>query len=361
MSIRVAQIATGNAGRLTLRQLISDDRFELVAVSTSDPSKVGRDAGELAGLDVTTGIAAVGDLDALIEALPECAVYCAMGDTRPVEATNDVRRLLEAGIDVVGSAPGTLQYPWGTMPERVIDKVEASARAGGASVYITGVDPGFASDLVPLALASTCQRIEQVTCSELADYATYDGAEVMFDLMGFGAPVDSTPLLFLPGVLALAWGTAIRMMATGLGIEVDDIVEHWEAEPAPESYDIAAGRIEKGTIAALKFSISGMVAGHPAIVVEHVTRTRDDLRPDWARPAAGGGSYRVEIIGEPSYVVDVVPSSEHGDHNHAAIVAACGRIVNAIPDVRAAAPGIVTTLDLPLPTGRGTYVGPQGR
>ena len=54
---------------------------------------------------------------------------------------------------------------------------------------------------------------------------------------------------------------------------------------------------------------------------------------------------RAEITGEPSYVVDVVPSSEHGDHNHAAIVAACGRIVNAIPDVRAAAPGIRTTLD----------------
>lgn len=359
MTIRVAQVATGNAGMLTLRQLIADDRFELVAVSTSSADKVGKDAGELAGVEVVTGISAVGDLDALIAAGPECVVYCAMGDTRPVEATNDVRRLLEAGIDVVGSAPGTLQYPWGTMPQKVIDKVEASAQAGQASVYLTGVDPGFASDLVPLALASTCQRIEQIKCYELADYATYDGTEVMFDLMGFGSPVDSTPLLFLPGVLALAWGTAIRMMASGLGIEVDEIVESWEAEPAPESYDIAAGRIEKGTIAALHFSISGLVDGHPAIVVEHVTRTRDDLRPDWARPSSGGGAYRIEITGEPSYVVDVVPSSEHGDHNHAAIVAACGRIVNAIPDVRAAAPGIRTTLDLPLPTGRGTYVGPR--
>jgi hypothetical protein len=355
MPIRVAQVGTGNAGMLTLRQLIADDRFELVAVSVSTPEKVGRDAGELAGLDVVTGVTAVGDLDALVAARPECAVYCAMGDTRPVEATNDVRKLLEAGIDVVGSAPGTLQFPWGTMPDKVIEKVEASARAGAATVYITGVDPGFASDLLPLALASTCQRIEQIRCFELADYATYDGAEVMFDLMGFGRPVTDTPLLFLPGVLGLAWGTAIRMMATGLGIEVDDIIEHWEAEPAPESYDIAAGRIEKGTIAALRFSISGMVAGHPAIVVEHVTRTRDDLRPDWARPAAGGGSYRIEITGEPSYVVDVVPSSEHGDHNHAAIVAACGRIVNAIPDVLAAEPGIRTTLDLPLPTGHGTF------
>lgn len=360
MTIRVAQVATGNAGMLTLRQLIGDPRFELVAVSTSTAGKVGKDAGELAGIDVVTGVVAVASLEELIAAEPECVVYCAMGDTRPVEATNDVRRLLEAGIDVVGSAPGTLQFPWGTMPQKVIDKVEASARAGDATVYVTGVDPGFASDLLPLALASTCQRVEQVKCYELADYATYDGAEVMFDLMGFGHPVDSTPMLFLPGVLGLAWGTAIRMIASGLGVEVDEIVEFWEAEPAPESYDIAAGRIEKGTIAALHFSITGMVAGRPAIVIEHVTRTRDDLRPDWARPSAGGGAYRVEITGEPSYVVDIVPSSEHGDHNHAAIVAACGRIVNAIPDVRAAAPGIVTTLDLPLPTGRGTFVPAAG-
>jgi hypothetical protein len=359
MTIRVAQVATGNAGMLTLRQLINDARFELVAVSTSTPDKVGKDAGDLAGLDVVTGITAVGDLDALIAAEPECVVYCAMGDTRPVEATNDVRKLLEAGIDVVGSAPGTLQFPWGTMPDKVIEKVEASAQAGGASVYITGVDPGWASDLVPLALASTCQRIEQIKCYELADYATYDGAEVMFDLMGFGHPVDSVPLLFLPGVLGLAWGTAIRMMASAIGIEVDEIVEFWEAEPAPETYEIAAGTIEKGSIAALHFSISGMVDGHPAIVVEHVTRTREDLRPDWASPASGGGAYRIEITGEPSYVVDVVPSSEHGDHNHAAIVAACGRIVNAIPDVMAAKPGIRTTLELPLPTGRGTYAAPR--
>ncbi|WP_395695175.1 diacylglycerol kinase [Nocardioides sp.] len=355
MAIRVAQVATGNAGRLTLRQLITDDRFELVGVSTSSPEKVGVDAGTLAGLDLTTGVTAVASLDELVATGPECVVYCAMGDTRPREATAEVCRLLEAGIDVVGSSPGTFLYPWGTMPAKVIDKVEAAAHAGGTTLFVTGVDPGFASDLLPLALASTCQRIDQITCYELADYATYDGAEVMFDLMGFGRPMDETPLLFLPGVLGMAWGTAIRLMAQGLGVEVEDVVEHWEAEPAPESYDIAAGRIEKGTIAALKFSIAGIVAGRPAIVVEHVTRTRDDLRPDWARPASGGGAYRVEITGEPSYVVDIVPSSEHGDHNHAAIVAACGRIVNTIPDVRAAAPGIVTTLDLPLPTGRGVF------
>ena len=98
-----------------------------------------------------------------------------------------------------------------------------------------------------------------------------------------------------------------------------------------------------------------MVKGHPAIIIEHITRRRPDLRPDLQQPAAGGGSYRVEITGEPSYAVDIVPTSLKGDHNHAAIAGAAGRIVNSIPDVIAAPPGIRTTLDLPLVTGKGLF------
>ena len=94
------------------------------------------------------------------------------------------------------------------------------------------------------------------------------------------------------------------------------------------------------------------------IVVEHVTRVRGDLRPDWAQPAQEGGSYRVEITGEPSYVVDICPTSTKGDHNHAAIAAGAARVVNAIPAVLAAPPGIRTTLDLPLVSEIALYAGP---
>jgi hypothetical protein len=355
MSIKVAHIGTGNVGRLALRQLLTDPRFELVALVVANPGKVGQDAATLAGVDTASGVLATDDLGAVIEARPDCAVYCAMGDTRPVEAAADVRRLLEAGIDVVGSAPVSFQYPWGVLPEKVVRGVEESARKGGASIFITGVDPGFANDLAALAFASTCQHVSQIRCMEIADYASYDGAAVMFDVMGFGKPVGETPLLFLPGVLGLAWGTTIRQLAAGLGITVDEITERWDAEPAPEAFDVAAGHIPAGGIAAVRFEICGVVAGHPAIVVEHVTRLRGELRPDWAQAAQPGGSYRVEIVGEPSYVIDICPTSVHGDHNHAAIVAAAGRIVNAIPDVLAAEPGIRTTLDLPLPTGKGVY------
>ncbi|MDI2029293.1 diacylglycerol kinase [Saccharopolyspora sp. TS4A08] len=355
MAIRVAHLGTGNVGRLALAGLIEADECELVGVWVSNPDKIGRDAGALAGLDVVTGLTATGELDDVLAARPDCAVYCAMGDTRPVEAIADVRRLLEAGIDVVGSAPVTFQYPWQVFPPEMIEPVERAAREGGASLFITGVDPGFANDLIPFALASTCRRVERVRCLEIADYATYDGAEVMFDVMGFGKPGDETPMLYRPGVLGMAWGTTIRQLAAGFGIEVDEITEHVEREPAPEAFDVAAGHIPAGGTAAVRFEITGVVAGEPAIVVEHVTRLRDDLRPDWARPAQPGGSYRVEITGEPSYAVDICPSSREGDHNHAAIVAAAGRIVNAIPAVVAAEPGIRTTLDLPLGTGRGRF------
>ena len=211
MPIRVALVGTGNCGQLALIQLIEDPRFELVAVGTSTADKVGVDAGTLAGLDVRTGVTATPGMDQVLATKPDCLVYCAMGDTRPVEATRDVTAALAAGINVVGSAPGGLQFPWGAMPAKAISRVEEAAVQGNSSVYITGVDPGFATDLVPFAIASTCQRIDQIKTMEIADYATYDGAEVMFDVMGFGKPLDQPGFLFWPGYLASAWGSARPM------------------------------------------------------------------------------------------------------------------------------------------------------
>ncbi|ACC38853.1 NAD(P)H-dependent amine dehydrogenase family protein [Mycobacterium marinum] len=354
MAIRVAHVGTGNVGRLALSELVTNPAFELTAVCVSTPEKVGRDAGDLAGVGIETGIAAINDLDAVLATAPECVVYCAMGDTRLPDAMADVMRILAAGSNVVGSSPGLLQYPWGVIPDKYIARVQRAAEQGNSSIFITGVDPGFINDLLPFALAGTCQRIEQVRCMEIHDYASYDGAEVMH-YMGFGRSLDEVPMLLQPGVLGIAWGTAIRQLAAGLGIEVDEITESYQREPAPEDFEIAVGPVAKGTQAVLQFEIRGMVDGQAAIVIEHITRLRPDLRPDWPQPASGGGSYRIEITGEPSYAVDIVPSSRNGDHNHAAIVGAAGRIVNAIPAVLTATPGIRTTLDLPLITGKGLY------
>jgi 2,4-diaminopentanoate dehydrogenase len=355
MTIKVAAIGTGNVGRHALTQLINDPQYDLTAVWVSSESKAGKDAGELAGLDVSTGISATTDLDAVLATKPECAVYTAMADNRLPDALEDYRRILAAGVNVVGSSAVFLQYPWQVVPDDLVKPIEDAAQSGKSSLFVGGIDPGFANDLLPLALAGTCQTIEQIRCIEIVNYDTYDSAAVMFDVMGFGKPLDDLPLLLLPGVLTVAWGSVVRQLAAGLGIELDEVTETYTREPAPEDFDIASGHIAKGTAAALRFEVRGIKDGKVAVVLEHITRTRNDLQPDWPQPAQEGGNYRIEITGEPSYAVDLCSSSRNGDHNYAHLVATAARVVNAIPAVVAAPPGITTTLDLPLITGKGLY------
>ncbi|QLL06658.1 diacylglycerol kinase [Mycobacterium vicinigordonae] len=355
MPIRVAQLGTGNVGIHSLRALITNPEFELTGVWVSSEAKAGKDAAELAGLEQVTGVKATTDLDAVLATAPQCAVYNAMADNRLPEALEDYGRVLAAGINMVGSGPVFLQYPWQVLPQNLIEPIENAARQGNSSVYVSGIDPGFANDLLPMALAGTCQSIEQVRCMEIVDYATYDSAVVMFDVMGFGKPIDEIPMLLQPGVLSLAWGSVVRQLAAGLGISLDEVTEKYVRVPAPEAFDIASGHIPRGSAAALRFEVIGMFDGRPAVVLEHITRLREDLCPEWPQPAQPGGSYRVEITGEPSYAMDICLSSRRGDHNHAGLVATAMRIVNAIPAVVAAAPGIRTTLELPLITGRGLY------
>jgi 2,4-diaminopentanoate dehydrogenase len=355
MAIRVAQIGTGNVGVHSLTALINNPDFELTGVWVSSDSKAGKDAAELAGLSGSTGVKATTDLDEVLAAKPQCVVYNAMADNRLVEALEDYRRILAAGVNIVGSGPVFLQWPWQVIPDEMIKPLEDAAREGNSSLFVNGIDPGFANDLLPLALAGTCQSIQQLRCMEIVNYATYDSATVMFDVMGFGKPMDEIPMLLQPGVLSIGWGSVVRQLAAGLGLELDGLEEIYVREPAPEDFEIASGHIAKGTAAALRFEVIGLVGGAPVVVLEHVTRLRDDLCPEWPQPAQPGGNYRIEITGEPCYAMDVCLSSPNGDHNHAGVLATAMRIVNAIPAVVAASPGICTTLDLPLVTGKGLY------
>ena len=354
MAIRVAHVGTGNVGRLALTQLVSNPQFELTGVCVSSPEKVGKDAGALAGLDVSTGIAAVNDLDAVLATRPECVVYCAMGDTRLPDAMKDVMRILAAGINVVGSSPGMLQYPWGVMPDKYIARVEDAARQGNSSIFISGVDPGSSMtssrsrSRAPASGSSRCAAWRSPTTPPTTaprSCTTWDSAGPSTTRRCCCSRACSAS----PGARrSVSWRPAWVSSST--------------RSPSPTNASrrrrtsiSRSGHVAKGTMAALQFEIRGMVDGHPAIVVEHITRLRRRPATRLAATRPAGGSYRVEIVGEPSYTWTSAPTSRKGDHNHAAIVGAAGRIVNAIPAVVAAPPGIRTTIDLPLVTGSGLY------
>lgn len=350
---RVVAWSTGNVGRHAIAGIAARPDLELAGVWVSNPDKVGRDAGELAGLDGALGVAATGDVDEILALRPDCVVNTAMADDRLDEALQDLQRLLRAGINVVASGPVFLQFPDGVVPTQMSAPVRRAASEGGASLWVNGVDPGFANDLLPLALSGVCERIDEVRCFEILDYATYDNPKVLFDIMGFGRPLDDVPMLLQPGILSMAWGSVVRQLAVGLEVELDaDLTERYERLPAPEHLDIASGRIEQGTAAALRFEVVGTCAGRPAVALEHVTRLRPDLGPDWPQPT-GAGCYRVTVTGEPHYTLDLELVGSDGDHNTAGLKATAMRLVNAVPAVVAAEPGLLTTLDLPLVTGRG--------
>jgi 4-hydroxy-tetrahydrodipicolinate reductase len=139
------------------------------------------------------------------------------------------------------------------------------------------------------------------------------------------------------------WGPSLRLIAQALGASLDSIEEFFETAPAPESFDVPAMRIEAGTIAAARFGLSGMVDGVERIRVEHVNRLRRDIAPEWQLEQG----YGVIAQGAPDYRLHLDLVDPTGVQTRPALWGTAMYLVNAIPPVCAATPGIKSILDLP--------------
>ena len=347
MRHRVIQWSTGNVGRFSLRAVLRHPQLELVGLVVHSPEKEGRDAGELCGLG-PVGVKASRDVEAALALDAACVIYTATADLRPMEALDDICRILRSGKNVVTSSLVQLVHPGGLGPE-VERRLAEACRTGQASFLASGIDPGFANDVLPLVLSGLSERWTEIRVREIVNYSTYDQPEVVLGTMGFGKPMDETPLLLQPGVLSVAWGGTIRLLAAGLGLELDRIAQTFECLPAPRDLETAMGAIRRGTRAALRFEVQGIAGGRKLLVVEHVTRMHDSLAPEWPR----GGGYEVIIEGVPRVVCRLEMEDEHGDHAVGGVILTATRLVNAVPAVVEAEPRPLCALDLPLITGRG--------
>lgn len=349
---RVIQWGTGNAGRKAIGGIVRHPELELVGVHAHSPKKLGLDAAQLGDLGEPTGIRATNDVEALLALDADCVSYMAQGETRIRETVDDLCRILASGKNVVNTAIVSLVYPPFASP-KLRERLEEACRAGGTTLFTSGFDPGWSGDVIPLSLASVCERVDSIRVSELMDYSTYEDPGFTGVYFGFGRPLDFDAPLLRPGMLKGGWGGMVVMLADALGVSLDEIREVHERLPAPETFDTAMGRIEKGTCAGVRFEVQGIVDGKPMLVAAHCNRLRDDIGPDWDRLSPGKTSgYKIEVKGSPSLVCELEPAGEDGDHNTAGITGTALRVVNAIPVVCEAEPGVKSILDLPLFTAR---------
>ncbi|MGW7613151.1 NAD(P)H-dependent amine dehydrogenase family protein [Streptomyces sp. NPDC054766] len=339
---------TGNVGRAAIRAVEAHPKLKLAAVLVHDPGKVGRDAGELAGLDHGLGVAASDDIDAVLAAGPGAVVYAATGDIRPDEALADIGRAVRAGAVVVTPALYPL-YDQRNAPPEFRDPVLAAIADGGGSLFVSGVDPGWGNDVLPLLISGLGTTVDAIRCQEIFDYSTYEQEESVRYLVGMGQPMDYEPLMLAPSIPTMVWGGQIRLMARALGVELDDIRETMERRPLTDTVRTRTmGEFAAGTQGAVRFEVQGIVGGEPRIVIEHVTRIHASCAPDWPLPPDGDGAHRVIIEGRPRIEVTVAATDEGENRSAGGNATAVGRLVGAIDWLVDAEPGLYDALDVPL-------------
>jgi hypothetical protein len=339
---------TGNVGRAAIRAVEAHPALKLTAVLVHNPEKVGRDAGDLAGLGHELGIVATDDIDAVLAASPRAVVYAASGDIRFDEALADITRAIRAGAVVVTPALYPL-YDQRNAPPELRDPVLAAIAQGGGSLFVSGVDPGWGNDVLPVLISGLGTTVDVIRCQEIFDYSTYEQPDSVRYLVGMGQPMDYEPPMLAPMVPSMVWGGQVRLIARGLGVEIEEIRETLERRPLENTVSTRTmGDFEAGTQGAVRFEVQGIVNGEPRIVIEHVTRIHPSCAPDWPQPPSGAGAHKVIIEGRPRIEVSVEATDEGENRSAGGNATAVGRLVTAIDWLVAAGPGLYDALDVPL-------------
>jgi hypothetical protein len=345
--LRIVQWATGTVGRHAVAAIQDHPDLELVGALVYSDAKAGRDVGELCGIG-DVGVTTTKDPDEIVALDADCVLYMPQGEMNPMGALDDICRLLASGKNVVSTAVTALIYP-ASMGSEVFDQLEAACAKGNSSFHATGIEPGWAAEVLPLTMSGLFGRIDSLLVQELLDYSTYDSADMLFDIMGFGMAPDAPVPLADPVLAGSTFKASLMLVADGLGATIDDFTYDRRVAVASEPFDVKAGRIEAGTVSAQRFSCTAHIGGRPALTIEHITRLGDDQAPDWPT----GRGWKVTVEGRPSMVLESRIATHGEDETDQGCLGTAMHAVHAIAPVCAAAPGIRTFLDLPTIVGRG--------
>jgi hypothetical protein len=331
---RVVQWYTGSVGKQQLRLIAAHPELELVGVVVHDEAKDGRDAGELAGIE-HMGVRATTDVEQALHLQADCALYNA-----PYEHYEEIVPLLANGVNVISTVAGF--YPK-LRPE--YDEILDACEHGAATLAGAGVHPGFQGDYLPLLATSVCGHVEHVHIREWANLAGYEPF-TLTEVMGFGRALgdlerDSTYLNYMTG----GYRQMAALVADGIGVDWGGVESDFEFAAATQ--DCLAGGVKTGTVAGIRLRSAAIAQAGPLVTVDTIWYVDPALGGDWVR-GEDEPDFVIDVRGQPDCTIAISLSSRDAKRS-AGAQAAAARMVNAIPDVCEAAPGILTALNARLP------------
>jgi len=354
--VRVFQVATGNVGAEMIGRIRDHRDLELVGLHCYTAEKIGRDAGELAGLE-PIGVIATGTVEEILAAQPDVLTFHGVWPDFEL-----YERVLEAGIDIVTTADQVTGHhrdanhppPDGRVPTEVL---EAACQRGGSTFYGTGMNPGLAQ-ILTIVHTSDVADIEKVTCIESVDVSCHHSVDTWVNC-GFGAPADDPEQMRKLELGTRVFGDGVYLMADALSLELDSVDFECELGACTKDVDLGWFQLPAGSVGGAKFSYVGKVDGVPRVELGLEWQMTPDTEPKWDVQ----GCYITRIDGDPIVYSKHMIIPKPGTPFDADAFAAIGMTVTGLPALNAiravvdAKPGVITSADLPLRAFAGRFKG----
>ncbi|KUH64247.1 dihydrodipicolinate reductase [Mycolicibacterium novocastrense] len=345
---RVFQVATGNLGTEMIKRIGEHPDLELVGLHCYTPEKVGRDAGEIVGID-PIGVTATGTVEEILAAEPDVLTFHGVFPDEDLYV-----RVLEAGINIVTTADWITGWHRDTnhphpSGKSVSQLLEEACRKGGSTFYGTGMNPGL-NQILGVVCSADVAEIENVTTIESVDVSCHHSRDTWIEV-GYGQPVDDPQI---PGKLekyTRVFADSVLMMADCFDLELDEVKFSYELGACTKDVDLGWYQLPKGSLGGNYIKYQGMVDGVPRVETHLEWQMTPHTDPHWDIK----GCYITQIKGDPCvYNKHMIFPKPGVDLSNPESFASIGMTVTGMPalhairSVVAAPPGLITSADLPL-------------
>lgn len=330
--IRVLVLGTGKMGSGIARLVCSKLGLELVGAFARRSERSGQDLGSVIGLDRDMDISISNDLAAVVEqAKPHVAIQATC--SRLSDALEEIETLLQHRVNVISIAE-EMAYP-ACSSITTAQELHALAVEQRVSVLGTGINPGFALDLLVIALSGVCAHVESIRATRVNDLSAY--GPTVLNAQGVGLTPDAFARGLESGKVVghLGFKESIAMISNALGWEIDHMEETREPIISRVRRITPYATVEPGQVAGCHHTAVAYREGRPVITLIHPQQVCPQIE------AIETGD-RIEIKGSPDLSLAGTPEIPGG-------MATAALAVNMIPRVLNAKPGLHSMADLPVP------------